>query len=77
MRPQTLRENRYSCGQHVAGRGRQVSAPGQAAPWRNDYIFEKGVIVMTPGKNDEHYTVFDEQTYAVFKVKEENLTPIP
>ena len=74
---QVALEHPYFCGQHVAGHGRQVSAPGQAAPWRNDCIFEKGVIVMTPGESEEHYTVLDEQTFIVLKVKEEHLTPLP
>jgi hypothetical protein len=67
----------YVCGQHVAGHGRQISAPGQVAPWRNDYVFEKGVIVMIPGENKEHYTVLDEKTFIVLEVKEEHLTRLP
>ena len=69
-------DRRYTCGQHVAGHGRQISAPGQAIPWRNDCVFEKGVIVMLPGKTDEPYMVLDEQTFIVLEAKEEHLTPL-
>jgi len=67
----------YVCGQHVAGHGRQVSAPGQAAPWRNDYVFEKGIIVMIPDENEGHYIVLDEKTFIILEVKEEHLTLLP
>ncbi len=67
----------FVCGQHVAGHGRQVSAPGQATPWRNNCVFEKGIIVTIPGESDEHYTVLDEETFIVLEVKEEHLTLLP
>ena len=64
----------YTCGQHVAGHGRQVSARGKAIPWRNEYLFEKGVIVILPAKSGDPYTVFDEQTFLILEAKEEHLT---
>lgn len=68
-------EGRYTCGQLVAGRGRQILAPEQAIPWRNDCAFEKGVIVILPKKAGEPYTVFDQQSFLIFEAKEENLRP--
>jgi len=66
----------YACGEHVAGRGRQISAPGEAIPWQKESAFEKGVIVMLPGKSGGPYTVFDEQTFVVLEAEEEHLTSL-
>jgi len=66
----------YTCGQHVAGHGRQISARGEAIPWRKDHAFEEGVIVMLPGKNGDPYRVLDEKTFFVLEAQEEHLTPL-
>ena len=63
----------YLCGEHVSGRGRQISAPGQAIPWRNDCAFSKGVIVREPATVSGLYTVLDEETFSLIEVKEEHL----
>jgi len=76
MKQQVTLRRRFTCGQHVTGHGRQISAPGEATPWRNDCVFEKGVIVMLPGKSGGPYTVFDEQTFVVLEAKEEHLAPL-
>ena len=65
----------YICGQHVAGHGRHILAPGEAIPWRKEIVFEHGVIVRLPGKRGEPYTVLDEQTFNVLEAQEEHLTP--
>ena len=70
-------DDAYACGQHVAGHGKHISAPGQAIPWRNEVVFESGVIVRLPGKHGEPYVVLDEQTFNVLEAQEHHLTPIP
>lgn len=76
MMQQTSFKCSYTCGRHVAGHGRQISALGEATPWRNNCVYGKGVIVMLPGKSDEPCTVLIEQTFIVLEAKEEHRTPL-
>jgi len=75
MVQQSETRTRYACGQLVTGRGRQVLAPGEAIPWRNDCAFEKGIIVLLPGKIGQAYTVFDQESFLILEAKEEDLQP--
>lgn len=75
MTQKTDADRPYSCGQLVAGHGRQILAPGEAIPWRMDCAFEKGVIVILPLKAGDPYTVFDQESFLILEVKEEHLRP--
>lgn len=73
-------KQRYTCGLHVSGRGRQIATrTGQPVSQRlqQELVIEKGVIVMLPSKRSEPYTVLDEQTFIVLEAQEEHLTPLP
>lgn len=77
MRQQTGFTRRYTCGLHVAGHGRQISTRfGEATPSGKEYVIEKGVIIMLPGKRGEPFTVLDEQTFIVLEAQEQHLTPL-
>ena len=60
----------------MAGHGRQISALGITSRSGKEYVIEKGVITMLPGKRGEPYTVLDEQTFIVLEAKEEDLRPL-
>lgn len=73
-------KQRYTCGQHVSGRGWQIATrTGEPIPQqlRKELVIEKGVIVMLPSKRSEPYTVLDEQTFVVLEAQEDHLTPLP
>ena len=70
---------RYTCGQHVAGRGRQIATrAGKAISIESgkDFVIKQGIIVMLPGKHGDPYTVLDEQTFIVLEAQEEHLTAL-
>ncbi len=74
MISQTASTHRFTCGEHVRGRGRQISTrydknvrPGKELP------IERGVIVMLPSKQGEPYQVLDEQSFIVLIAEEEKL----
>ena len=77
MIQQTHYKQRYSCGVHVSGRGRQVSTNrGKAIKSETDYEIAKGIIVMMPGKEGDPYTVLDEQSFMVLEANEDEITAI-
>jgi hypothetical protein len=80
MIQRTSYKQRYTCGQHVAGHGRQIATRGgKPVPTQSgkEFVIEKGVIVMLPAKRGDPYTVLDEQTFIVLEAQEEHLTPLP
>jgi hypothetical protein len=83
MKAQERFRRRYTCGQHVSGRGRHKLIHGEAnirnlsrQSSAQEYAIGKGVITMLPGKLGEPYTVLDEETFVVLEAKEEDLTPL-
>ena len=66
---------RYSCGMHVSGHGRQIKTLFSKIPQPGkERVIEKGVIVAMPGKDGDPYTVLDEQSFIVLEAQEEQLT---
>jgi hypothetical protein len=43
---------------------------------QQEYVIERGVITMLPGKRGEPYTVLDKKTFIVLEAQEEDLTPL-
>ena len=76
MIQQTTFRRRYTCGEHIKGRGLHVSTHGKTITAGKMCVIEKGVIVMLPGKRGDPYTVLDEQTFITLEAQEEDLTPI-
>jgi hypothetical protein len=73
-------KQRYTCGQHVSGHGRQIATRnGEPVPKQSgkELVIEKGVIVMLPSKRNDPYTVLDEQTFIVLEAQGDHLTPLP
>jgi hypothetical protein len=72
--PITGYRQRYTCGTHVSGRGRQITSRlGKAITPGKDREIEKGVIITMPGKLGDPYTVLDEQSFIVLEAVEEQL----
>jgi hypothetical protein len=76
MMQQTSFKRRYTCGQHVAGHGRQISTHREAVTSGKACVILKGVITGLPGKADDPYTVLDEQTFITLEAQEEHLRPL-
>ena len=65
---------RYSCGTHVSGHGRQITALfHKISPHGKEREIQKGVIIAMPGKEGDPYTVLDEQSFIVLEATEEQL----
>jgi hypothetical protein len=70
-------KRRFTCGVHVSGHARLVSNhSGKALPSAKERVFTKGVIITMPGKEDDPYTLLDEQSFTVLEAQEEQLTPL-
>jgi hypothetical protein len=76
MIQQAIFKRRYTCGEHIKGRGRHVSTHGKAISAGQMCVIEKGVIVMLPGKRGDPYTVLDEQSFITLEAQEEDLSPL-
>ena len=71
---------RYTCGQHVSGRGRQIATRSGAQVPRSsggEQVIGRGVVVMLPSKSGDPYTVLDEETFIVLEAREEDLVALP
>ena len=68
---------RYTCGTHVSGHGRQITSRlGKTLPAGKDSVIEMGVVITMPGKQGDPYTVLDEQSFIVLEAQEEQLAQL-